>query len=136
MPKKQKGRVWQTGVVSPGPTSSYQLNVSKATLDYGDTTSTDLFVIPANANIALINTDVVTAFNDSGTDVVYIGKSGATTHFVSALSVTATGQTVTGYSNLGDVGSSDITVVGRYIGQNSDATAGSADVYIQWYQDK
>ena len=136
MPRKYKGREWKTGVVSPGPTSSYNLNVSVNTVAYTNTTDKTMFTIPANANIAAIQVDVNTAFNDSGTDVLDVGKSGTTTHFRNDLSVTATGQTITGWSNLGDVGTSDISVVALYAGQTGDATAGQATLYMFWYTDK
>lgn len=136
MATKRRGKVYDVGVVSPGPSSSYNLNISTNYFETTDTTDKTMFVIPANANIAMIQLDVVTAFNDSGTDVVDIGKSGTTTHFVNDLTVTAAGQTVTGWSNLGDVGTSNITVVAKYAGQTGDATAGYGVVRMFWYRDK
>jgi hypothetical protein len=135
MPNVLSGRTYIKGTVSPGEQYSYGVNVSRNTFAYTDTTDKTLFVIPANANICGITLNVQTAFDDSGTNVVDIGKSGTTNHFVNDLSVTAAGQTVTGWSNLGDVGTSDITVVAKYVGQTADATNGQAELFMFWYKD-
>jgi hypothetical protein len=134
MPNYLEGQTFVLGEMTGPVPLSHGLFVSKATLTYTDTSVAELFTLPANADIVGITVDVKTAFNDSGTDVVDIGKSGTTSHFINDLSVTATGQTLTGFSNFGDVGSSEITVVGLYAGQTGDATAGSADVIITWYK--
>lgn len=134
MPNVLAGRTYVKGKaeVTPG---AYMVNVSRNTFAYTDTTDKTMFVIPANSNICGITLNVQTAFDDSGTDVVDIGKSGTTNHFRNDLTVTATGQTVTGWSNLGDVGASDITVVAKYVGQTGDATNGQAELFMFWYKD-
>lgn len=99
-----------------------------ATVDYTDTAAKNLFVLPANTVVVGIFVNVTTAFNSTGTDLLDIGKTGTANHFKDDLSVAATGQTVTGWSNLGSVGSSDVQVIGTFAQSVADATAGSATV--------
>jgi len=134
MPNVLAGRTYVKGKVE-AQQEAHMVNVSHNTFAYTDTTDKTLFTIPANSNVCGITLNVQTAFDDSGTDVVDIGKSGTTNHFVNDLTVTASGQTVTGWSNLGDVGTSDITVVAKYVGQTGDATNGQAELFMFWYQD-
>ncbi len=140
MPLKVRGRHYLVGqglqdntVTAGGDSNSHVLNISRNTVAYTDTTDKELFIIPASAVVVGITVDVTTAFNDSGTDLLDLGKSGTTTHFVDDLSVTATGQTVTGWSNFGTIGASAVTAVGLYAGQNADSTEGEASVTMFWF---
>lgn len=71
--------------------------------------------------------DVVTAFNDSGTDLVSVG-SGAGTNIFNAQTVAATG-TFTGTAILIEDDYVDVTIA--YTGANTDATTGRAIVYLE-----
>lgn len=70
--------------------------------------------------------DVITLFNDSGTDTVSVGSNG--TNIFNAQTVAATG-TFTGNAILIEDDTVDITIT--YAGQNSDATTGRAIVYLE-----
>ncbi|MDX1746608.1 MAG: hypothetical protein R3324_11775 [Halobacteriales archaeon] len=105
---------------------------STATVAYTDTTAKDLFDLPANAVIVGILVDVTTAFDDTGTDLLDIGKTGTADHFKDDLDVSSAGQTVNGWSNLGDVGTSPVTVTATFTGSNADAAAGAATVTFLW----
>lgn len=129
------GSIYSNGTtvqLEPGPTAAQVVYQSRSTVAYTDTTAKDLFVIPANADIIGILVNVTTAFNDSGTDVLDIGKTGTGNHFKNDLDVSSTGQTVTGWSNLGDVGASAVTVTATYTGQNANSSAGAATVTVLW----
>lgn len=105
----------------------------RGTVGVGDDGSAvDIGTIPADADIVGITVDVTTAFDDSGTDLLDVGTSSDADHYRNDLDVASTGQTVTGWSNLGDVGSSDVDVQATYTGANSDGSAGSADVIVQF----
>lgn len=71
--------------------------------------------------------DVLTAFNDSGTDTVSVG-SGVGTNIFNAQTVAATG-TFTGAAILIEDDYVDITIA--YAGQNSNGTTGRAIVYLE-----
>lgn len=98
------------------------------TVAYTDTTAKTLFVLPAKTLVVAVHVDVTTAFNDSGTDVLDVGKVGTGNHFRNDLDVSSAGQTLTGWSNLGDVGASAVGVTATYAGQNANASAGAARV--------
>lgn len=103
----------------------------RGTVGFGDDGSpVTLGVLPAGSDVVGITVDVTTAFDDTGTDQLDVGKSGTGTHFKSNLDVSSTGQTTTGWSNLGDVGTSNVTVIAQYDGANGDAAAGSATVTV------
>lgn len=98
------------------------------TVAYTDTAAKNLFVLPSKAKIVSIHVDVTTAFNSSGTDLLDLGKTGTANHFKNDLDVSSAAQTVTGWSNLGDVGSSDVQVIATYAQSVADASAGAARV--------
>lgn len=95
----------------------------------------DICVLPANSQILEINVDVLTAFNDTGTDLLDIGKSGSAEFFAANLDLSSVAR-VLGSSdaakltNYVDTGTSQVTVQALYTGQNSDASAGSARVTV------
>lgn len=99
-----------------------------ATVAFTDTAAKNLFVLPSRSKVIRIDVDVTTAFNSSGTDLLDIGKTGTLNHFKDDLVVSATGQTVTGWSNLGDIGASDVQVTGLYAQSVADSNAGAARI--------
>jgi hypothetical protein len=105
---------------------------SRNTVAYTDTAAKNLFQIPANADIVGITVNVTTAFDDTGTDLLDIGKTGTGNFFKNDLDVSSAGQTVTGWSNFGDVGASAITVTATYIPQTPNAAAGAATIIFFW----
>lgn len=93
--------------------------------------------IPAGASVVGGGVHIVTAFNDSGTDTIDVGFIGGTTDdnaYATLLAATGVGWIVldelAATTNIQQ--SVDTKVTARYNGQNSDATAGIADVII-WY---
>ena len=98
-----------------------------ATVAYTDTTAKNLFVVPNGAIIVGIDVNVSTAFNSSGTDLLDIGKTGTANHFKNDLDVSAAGQTVTGWSNLGAV-AADTQITATYVQSVADAAAGAARI--------
>lgn len=120
-------------------TNEHVLFCSRNTVAYTDTTNKTLFVIPANANIVDVICHITTAFNDSGTDVLDVGTtSGDPDEYVDALNCSSAGVNRCGdaadmpATARGDVGGSSITVLGKYTGQNGDASAGAATIEIIW----
>jgi len=137
---KTRGKQYLTGdiellgdiVKAGGDASSSLLRVSRASVTYEDTTATELFDLPANAILVALYVDVQTAFNDGTAAVLDIGNGTTANAYINDLDVSSTGQTATGWSNLGSVGTSPITMQATYTGTNEDADAGEALVYALW----
>lgn len=107
------------------------VKVACAKLTYKDTAAAKLFSLPKTAHLLEIYVVVKTAFNDSGTDVLDIGVATDTDKFVNDLDVSSAGvleTTLLAYGPLAGAGP-QIEVVGQFIGQNGNATAGEAYVY-------
>lgn len=93
--------------------------------------------IPAGASVVGGGVHIVTAFNDSGTDTLIVGFIGSTTDdnaYATLLDLSAVGFIVldelAATTNI--QGTVEHTVTCVYAGQNSNATAGTADVIIQY----
>lgn len=130
---------WRLGTVKEGASRNCGVtNVSQsATISYTDTTNTNLFILPAGAQVLAIYVDVITAFTDSGTDVIDIGKTGSSAFFVSAINVASTGHNVAtlvagNLATIVNVGTTDVQVTAKYTGQNGNAGAGSARITVQY----
>ncbi len=100
-----------------------------------DGVAVDIGVLPANSQIIEIYVDVLTAFNDTGTDLLDLGVSGAAERYAADLDLSSAARLlassdVSQLAELDDIGSSQVTVQALYTGQNSDASAGSARVTI------
>jgi len=104
-----------------------------------EATATDTtVVIPANSQIASIEVNVETAFNDSGSDLLEVGSSADTDLYVNDVSIAAIGKIALGTAalctNWKDIGTTDIIVGYIYNGANNDASAGAATVTINYLQ--
>lgn len=95
------------------------------TIDNTDTTAKVLGTIPEDAVLVGIWLDVTTAFDSSGSDDVQVGDGSTDNHYGSA-DVSATGQTLTGWTNLGAVSNRDFTA--KYVDGGGDSTTGAARV--------
>lgn len=115
-----------------GPNLGGTLAVKFNTVDFEDTTAKELFTLPKGAIPILWITNVTTAFNDSGTDLLDIGKSGTAAAFASDIDVSSAGQKLTGYvvGALFAELTEDTTVIATYAGENEDADAGAAVVGV------
>lgn len=97
--------------------------------------------VPADAVITGVWMVVKTAFNDSGTDLmdIYIGTNGGTTQFMSAVSCATLGLLVPGDDILTQTVSysaSEQVIKAVYTGQNANASAGEADIIVQFVPNK
>ena len=125
-----------------GNAESNIMKVCKAEILYSNTSETTIITLPANAVIWNIGLNVVTAFNDSGTDLIDIGTDLDSQFFVTDQTVNEgsavffmTGSDVYPLGSITNMpyqlaSSADITFT--YKGQNSDATQGQAFVYIHY----
>lgn len=100
-----------------------------------DGVAKDICTIPANSQIIEIYVDVYTAFDDTGTDLLTIGKDGAADHFADALDLSSAARLlgssdVSQLTNYQDVGATQVTIQGTFTGSNSNAAAGSARVTV------
>jgi len=113
-----------------GTNTERQVIEKVATLTYLDNGKViELFTLPANAHIMRFMVDVETAFDDTGTDLLDIGKIGSGEFFAADVTLAVATQVIVEQYELGDVGNRLITVTGTYAGQNSNATAGKAHIY-------
>ena len=104
-----------------------------------EATATDTtVVIPANSQIASIEVNVETAFDDSGSDLLEVGSSADTDLYVNDTVISAIGSIAMGTAalcaNWKDIGTTDIVVGYIYNGANNDASAGAATVTINYLQ--
>jgi hypothetical protein len=110
----------------------------KKDIVFGNTTDTEIGFLPPNAYITNITIDVITAFDDTGTDLLNVGKTGTTNAFVSALDVAATGRKAPTILLGGVVQSATepTKVTAKYTGQNANAAAGKASVCVMYAFDR
>ncbi len=125
------------GVVrtTPARDASYNLvHYLRKRITFQNTTATEVGVLPAGAIVIGGGAQVVTAFNDSGTDVINIGTAADTDAYATLLDVSSVG-----FKALDELATHDdhsdtaeITVVAAFTGQNSNASAGVADIVISY----
>lgn len=108
------------------------VGVLYANVTYLTVTDTLLFTLPTGAVILQWLVNVVTAFNDTGTDLLNIGGAATSTYALS-LDVGSGGQITAGYvasklfaTPLG----TDTRVTAKYTGGNGNASAGAATVAV------
>lgn len=114
-------------ILDAGPGDPQALFAQTNTVAHTDTTAKTLFDLPADAVIVDIVLNVTTAFNDGTTDNLDVGHS-TTNGFYGTQAVGTAGQRLTGWTNLGPVGT-DRTVTATYSGGGT-ATAGQATVTV------
>ncbi len=102
-----------------------------------ENTTITIGVIPANASVIGGGVHVVTAFNDSGTDTLDVGFVGGTTDadgYATLLDLSAVGfialDELAATTNIKQT--VDTTVTCIYNGQNNNASAGVAEVYVTY----
>lgn len=113
------------------------MHVVKAEVLYSNVTQTTIIALPANAVIWGIAVNVVTLFNDTGTDLLDIGITGTGNKYIDNLDVSSTffestsdnGATLTA-NNIPD--SPEANIIFTYTGGNSDASAGLAYIFIHY----
>ncbi len=93
--------------------------------------------LPAGASVVGGGAHIITAFNDSGTDTLIVGFIGSTTDdnaYATLLDLSAVGYIVldelAATTNIQQTVDTTVTCV--YAGQNSNATAGVADVIVMY----
>lgn len=124
----------------PSPRVSLEQHVHflRKRIHYSDNGNTiTVGKLPAGASVIGGGVHIVTAFNDSGTDTLIVGFIGSTTDdnaYATLLDLSAVG-----YIVLDELAATtniqqtvDATVTCKYVGQNSDATAGVADVIVTY----
>lgn len=100
-------------------------------VDFTDTTPKTLFTLPRGATPLFAVVQTLTAFNDTGTDLLELGIAGDNDYFAAGLSVAALGgqfSTLTQSPQL----EAQTGVTATYTGQNSNASAGKALVTVAY----
>jgi len=97
-------------------------------------TAVTVGVLPAGAIVVGAGAIVTTAFNGSGTDFLDIGTADDPDGFATDLDVSTKGNKVWDELATSDdlYSTSEVTVTATYADSGTDATAGSAEVYVQF----
>lgn len=106
------------------------LAVKYNTVAYTNTTPKSLFTLPKGAIIIAWITNVGTAFNSSGTDLLDLGDTATGARFANDIDVSSTGQKLTGYvpTELNTPLTEDTVITATYAQGVADASAGAAVV--------
>jgi len=106
------------------------MHVAKAEVLFSNVAQTTIVTLPADAVVWAISYEVITGFNDSGTNVIDFGVTGDSTKIFTMDDGDIDSPTFsivsTPYKTTGE------TITFQYVGQNSDATTGAAYVYIHY----
>ena len=104
----------------------------------GTTVVMTVGIIPKGACVVGGGVQIITLFNDSGTDTIDVGTSGDVDEYGTLLDATAVGFKVLDElaTHDGHSETADVTVVARYNGQNANATTGVADIIVLFTHSK
>jgi hypothetical protein len=105
-------------------------------LDLG--TTVDVGVVPAGAIVVNAGIIVTTAFNTGTSDVLDIGTSGDTDGFATDLDLQTVGRTIADeLASSNDLGpyASDTTLQGVLVASGTAATAGAAEIFVEFIPD-
>lgn len=113
------------------------INVMRKRITYLNAgTAVTIGTLPAGAIVVGGGVQLITTFNDSGTDLLDIGTTADADEFASALVISATAPVWIAADELATNNSysdtADITVTATYTGQNADPSAGVADIVIYY----
>lgn len=113
------------------------INVMRKRITYLNAgTAVVIGTLPAGAIVVGGGVQLVTTFNDSGTDLLDIGSTADADEFASALVISATAPVWIAADELATNNSysdtAEITVTATYTGQNGDPSAGVADIVIYY----
>ena len=116
---------------------SNMINVMRKRITYLNAgTAVVIGTLPAGAIVVGGGVQLVTTFNDSGTDLLDIGSTADADEFASALVISATAPVWIEADELATNNSysdtAEITVTATYTGQNGDPSAGVADIVIYY----
>jgi len=111
-------------------TYSGVLFIAQFTIAYTQTASYTICTIPANADVTKVEVVTTTAFTGGSATTIDVGYVGTLEAYASDLNIRTAGfATGDEYANLGDVGSSIVTMKAQI---TTDDTAGACRVYIYW----
>lgn len=126
----QAGTKWNQAESNMGDSVLSQTGI----VAYTDVTASPktLFRVPAGSQAAVIQINVLTAFDASTLNMLSVGVSGDVGYFVSGASVGTTGivniSTSSNVNNWSSVGTSDVIVIASHSSTGTGATAGAAQV--------
>jgi len=105
-------------------------------ITYTDTTEKAIVTVPSGATILRVYAHVKTAFDDTGTDLIKVQRSGQTAGELASIDGSTAG--VVAGTALATAASAvacptaDTTLTVKYVGQNSNAAAGAARVIVEY----
>lgn len=113
------------------------INVMRKRITYLNAgTAVVIGTLPAGAIVVGGGVQLVTTFNDSGTDLLDIGTTADADEFATALVISATAPVWIAADELATNNSysdtAEITVTATYTGENANASAGVADIVIYY----
>ena len=108
----------------------FNLEIKHAAVVFGDTSETEICVLPPNSYIVDIKVDVQTAFS-GGSGILDIGKSGDADYFANDIDVSGTGRaTVTLTEAAENLGDRPVTLVAQAVGSD---TAGACTIMVTYF---
>lgn len=113
-----------------------QTHYAQLDITFADTTAKAIVTVPKNSTIVRVLAHITAAFNDSGTDLIKVQRSGQTAGELASIDGSTAGVVVgtalaTALSAVArPAADTDITV--QYVGQNSNAAAGAARVIVEF----
>ena len=121
---------WGGNVTVTNATNTGSLYVSQFTIIYTQTASYTACVIPANADVTKVEVITTTAFSGGSATTIDVGYVGTLEAYAGDLNIRTAGfADCDVFSNLGDVGGSDVTMKAQIA---TDDSAGSCTVYFYW----
>lgn len=106
-------------------------------ITYTTTAETKIVKVPSGATIKDVYASVQTAFNDSGTDLIKVQRSGQSAGELASIDGSTIGLVRgTALATAADAvqrmgADTDITV--QYVGQNANSSAGAARVFVEYW---
>lgn len=97
----------------------------------------NLFILPAGSQIVSVILDIVTAFNDSSTNVIDIGTTANGAYYVNDAAAGTTVHAVCtlvpgNLAGIVDVGTSDVQVTATYVPTGTGSSAGLAYITVNY----
>jgi len=118
--------------------AGFGLDAIMGVIEYTDDgTPVVIGVIPRGAILLPPQVNVIVAFDDTGTDLLDIGKAGDGDAYALNLDVSSAGQIVTGMIATAFDGvplTAETEINMQYDGSNSDASAGKALIYFPFFR--
>lgn len=105
-------------------------------ITFADTTEKAIVTVPGGSTVLRVYAHVTTAFDDSGTDLIKVQRSGQTAGELASIDGSTAGVVLgTALATAASAvarPTADTVLTVKYVGQNSNAAAGAARVIVEY----